>query len=60
MSQAVEDAIHAERRRVFWQQFRAAAAGVAADPEAAAQEQAEAASWEGTLVDGLEGEAIPQ
>jgi hypothetical protein len=60
MSQAVEDAIHAERRRVFWQQFRAAAARVAADPAVGAEEQAEAALFEGTLLDGLEDEGIPQ
>ena len=60
MSQAVEDAIHAERRRVFWQQFRRAAAGVAADPSAAAEEQAEVASFDGTLLDGLDSEGIPR
>ncbi len=60
MSQAVEDAIHAERRRVFWQQFRAAAARVAADPAAAAEEQADSALFEGALLDGLEGEGIPR
>jgi hypothetical protein len=60
MSQAVEDAIHSERRRVFWQQFRGAAAQVAADPTATAEEQAETALFEDTLLDGLEGEGIPQ
>jgi hypothetical protein len=60
MSQVVEDAILAERRRVFWEQFRAAAAQVAADPVAAAEEQAETAFFEGTLLDGLEGEDIPR
>ncbi len=60
MSQVVEDAIHAERRRVFWHQFRAAAAQVAEDPEAAAAERAEVALFEGTLLDGLEGEDVPQ
>jgi hypothetical protein len=60
MSQAVEDAIHAERRRVFWQQFREAAATVEADPAALADEQAETALFEGTLLDGLEGEDVPE
>jgi hypothetical protein len=60
MSQAVEDAIHAEQRRVFWQQFREAAGRVSADPTAAAEQQAETAFFEGTLLDGLEGEPIPQ
>jgi len=55
MSQAVEDAIHAERRRVFWRQFREAAARVGDGPE----EQAETELFEGTLMDGLEGEDIP-
>jgi len=59
MSQVVEDAIHAERRRIFWSQFRAAAAR-AADPNAAAEEGAETAIFEGTLPDGLEDEAIPE
>jgi hypothetical protein len=49
MSQAVEDAIHAERERVFWRQFHEAAA-----------EKAELDLWEGTLLDGLENEDIPQ
>jgi hypothetical protein len=60
MSQAVEDAIHAERRRVFWQQFREAAGRVKADPAAAAAEEAETAFFEGTLIDGLDGEGIPE
>jgi predicted DNA-binding protein len=60
MSQVVEDAIQAERRRVFWSQFRAAAARVAEDPQASAEESAETAFFEGTLSDGLEGEAIPE
>jgi hypothetical protein len=60
MSQAVEDAIHAERRRVFWQQFRAAAGRVEADPAVAAEERAETAALEGTLLDGLEDEGIPR
>lgn len=59
MTEAVEDAIHAERRRVFWQQFRAAAARVADDPAVGEEEQVEAALYEGTLLDGLEDEAIP-
>lgn len=60
MSQAVEDAIHAERRRVFWQQFRDAAARVDADPRALAEEQAETGIFEGTLLDDLDDERIPQ
>jgi hypothetical protein len=60
MSEAVEQAIYAERRRVFWQQFKEAAAQVNADPEAAAQEKADRELYEGTLLDGLEDEGIPE
>ena len=60
MSEAVEQAIHAERRRVFWRQFKEAAARVRADPEALAEEEAERELYEGTLMDGLEDESIPR
>jgi hypothetical protein len=60
MSQAVEDAIHAERERVFWRQFHEATATVAADPAAAAEEKAELDLWEGSLMDGLEDEDSPR
>jgi predicted transcriptional regulator len=60
MSQVVEDAIHAERERAFWRQFREAAAAVAADPIATAEERAELDLLEGSLMDGLEDEGVPQ
>lgn len=60
MSDAVEDAIYAERRRVFWQQLRDASASVKADPEVEAHERAELELYEGTLMDGLEDEGIPE
>jgi hypothetical protein len=60
MSEAVEEAISAERRRVFWRQFRRAAARLEADPAALAEDRAETALFEGTLLDGLEDEDIPQ
>jgi predicted transcriptional regulator len=60
MSQVVEDAIHAERERAFWRQFREAAAAVAGDPVAAAEERAELDLLEGSLMDGLEEEGVPQ
>jgi hypothetical protein len=53
MSEVVEGAIHAERRRVFWEHFRAAAAGDA-------EQESEAALYQGTLPDGLEAEGVPR
>lgn len=60
ISQAVEEAIRAERRRVFWASFRQAAASAAANPLAAAEEAADRELFEATLADGLEAEPIPE
>lgn len=60
ISQAVEEAIRRERRRLFFEQGRRAAEAVRADPGAAAEEAAELALYETTLMDGLEDEPIPE
>jgi len=59
ISQAVEEAIRAERRRLFWASFRQAAATVLKDPSAATEEAADRELFEGTLGDGLDAEPIP-
>jgi hypothetical protein len=59
MSEAIEDAIYAERRRLFWQQFKDAAARARTDPQATDEERAELELYEGTLMDGLEEEGHP-
>jgi hypothetical protein len=56
----VAEAIHAERRRVFWQTFREAVTRAIADPAVAAEDRAEAILFEGTLLDGLEDKGIPR
>ena len=60
ISQAVESAIRRERRRLFFAQYRHAAAAVAADAGTAEQEAAELALYETTLMDGLEDEHSPE
>jgi hypothetical protein len=59
ISQAVEAAIRAEHRRLFWVSFRQAAATVSKNPGAAAAEAADSELFEGTLADGLDEEPIP-
>jgi hypothetical protein len=60
ISQAVEEAIRAERRRLFWASFRQAAATAAENPAVAAEEAADRGLFEGTLADGLEAEPVPE
>lgn len=60
ISLAVEDAIRRERRRLFFEQYRQAAAAVRADPQAMAEEEADLVIWEETLMDGLEDEPVPE
>jgi len=60
ISQAVEEAIRAERRRLFWASFRQAAASAAENPAAAAEEAANRELFESTLADGLEAEPVPE
>ena len=60
ISLAVEEAIRAERRRLFWVSFRQAAAAAEEDPAAAAEEAADRELFEGTLTDGLEAEPGPE
>lgn len=60
ISQAVEEAIRAERRRLFWASFRQAAATTSENPAAAAEEAADRELFEGTLADGLDDEPVPE
>lgn len=60
ISQAVEGAISAAHRRLFWAGFREAAAAEAGDPAIAAEEAADRRLFEGTLSDGLDDEPIPE
>jgi hypothetical protein len=60
ISQAVEEAIRAERRRVFWASFRQAATSAAANPLGAAEEAADRELFEATLADALEAEPVPE
>lgn len=60
ISQAVEEAIRRERRRLFFEQARKAHEAVIADPKARAEEEAEWAVWEETLTDGLADEPVPE
>lgn len=56
MSAIIEEALAARRKALYWQQFRDAVRQVEADPLAQAEERAELAVYEGTLMDGLEDE----
>ena len=60
ISQAVEGAIRAERRRLFWASFRQAAAATSRNPSDAADEAADRELFEGTLSDGLDTEPVPE
>lgn len=60
ISQAVEEAIRAERRRLFWASFRQAAATTSVNPAAAAEAAADRELFEGTLADGLDAEPVPE
>jgi hypothetical protein len=59
ISQAVEAAIRAEHRRLFWASFRHAVATLSNNADAAAGEAADRELFEGTLADGLDAEPIP-
>lgn len=60
ISQAVEEAIRAERRRLFWASFRQAAAATSGNPGDAVAEAADRELFEATLADGLDAEPIPE
>ena len=60
ISQAVEEAIRSERRRLFWASFRQAAAATSDNPAAAAEETADRELFEGTLADSLDTEPVPE
>ena len=60
ISQAVEEAIRAERRRLFWATFRQAAASTSENTAAADDEAADRELFEGTLADGLDAEPVPE
>lgn len=56
MQKVVEDAIEAERRRVFMERFNAGYAGLRADPEKWDEVLAERRVWDRTLKDGIDPE----
>ena len=60
ISQAVEEAIRAERRRLFWASFRQAAAAITGNQVAAVEEAADRELFEGTLGDALDAEPVPE
>jgi hypothetical protein len=60
ISGAVEEAIRRERRRLFFEHGRRAVEAVKADPRAMAEEAAELAIYENTLMDSLEDEPVPE
>jgi len=60
ISQAVEEAIRAERRRLFWASFRQAAAATTRNQVAAVEEAADRELFEGTLGDALDAEPVPE
>jgi len=60
ISQAVEEAIRAERRRLFWASFRQAAAATTGNQVAAVEEAADRELFEGTLGDALDAEPVPE
>ena len=60
ISKAVEEAIRAERRRVFWARYRQAAAAAKGNQVAAAEEAADRELFEGTLADALDAEPVPE
>ena len=54
MQAVVVEAVETLRRERFWKEFNAEYAALRADPVAWAEELAERAAWDGTLMDGLE------
>lgn len=60
ISQAVEEAIRAERRRLFWASFREAAVASSGNQADAAEEAVDRELFEATLADGLDAEPSPE
>jgi len=54
MTDVLDKALDAYRRKVFFEQLNAAYAALRADPQAWAEELAERKLWETTLMDGLD------
>jgi hypothetical protein len=54
MTEVLDKALDAYRRKVFFEQLQADYAALRADPEAWAEELAERKLWEATLMDGLD------
>lgn len=54
MTEVLDKALDAYRRKVFFEQLNADYAALKADPEAWAEELAERKLWDATLVDGLD------
>lgn len=56
MTEVVDRAVEAYRRRHILERTNAAYAAMRASPEAWREELEERAAWDGTLADGLEGD----
>jgi predicted transcriptional regulator len=54
MTEVLDKALDAYRRKVFFEQLNAGYAALRADPEAWAEHEAERKLWDATLMDGLE------
>ncbi len=54
MSEVLDKALDAYRRKLFFEQLNAGYAALRADPEAWAEELAERKVWNATLMDGLD------
>lgn len=54
MQQVLETALEQYRRRQFLEALNTAYAALRADPQAQAEETAESALWDTTLIDGLD------
>lgn len=54
MTEVLDKALDAYRRKVFFEQLNAGYAALRADPEAWAEMEAERKLWDATLMDGLD------
>ena len=54
MTEVLDKALDAYRRKVFFEQMNAGYAALRADPEAWAEFEAERKAWDATLMDGLD------
>jgi len=56
MTEVLDQALEAYRRKLFFEQMNAGYAELRADPEAWAEHEAERETWDVTLMDGLDPE----